>query len=133
MGYLFAADLLVVCHLLFIVFVIVGGLIVLRRPRVAVLHIPACIWGAWISLSGGVCPLTPLENELRRRAGDPGYEGTFIGHYLMPILYPSGLTYGIRVILGLAVVSLTLVTYGLLWRRSRAARAQKDVGSGHAA
>lgn len=118
MLYSLLADLVVVVHLAFVVFVVLGGLLVLRRGWVAWLHVPAAVWGALIELFGWVCPLTPLEQWLRRRAGEAGYQGGFVEHYLLPILYPGELTREIQVMLGVAVLVLNLAVYGrVLWRR----------------
>ncbi|MBW8839515.1 MAG: DUF2784 domain-containing protein, partial [Gemmatimonadetes bacterium] len=86
------ADALVVVHLLFVAFVALGGLLVLRWPWVAWAHLPAAAWGVGIEVTGAICPLTPLEQELRRRADAAAYQGDFVSHYLLPVLYPSGLT-----------------------------------------
>jgi hypothetical protein len=94
-----------------------GGLLVLRWPRLAYLHIPAALWGAWIEFTGRICPLTPLENALRARAGDAGYSGGFIEHYILPVLYPSVLTRNIQLVLGALVVVINLIVYGYLIRR----------------
>lgn len=120
MGYRLAADALVVVHCGFVLFVAAGGLLVLWRPRVAWAHLPAALWGAWIELAGGVCPLTPLENRWRLLGGEAGYGGGFIDHYVMPVLYPPGLTRGGQVTLGLLVVAVNLVFYALAFRRHRA-------------
>lgn len=118
MLYSLLADLVVVVHLAFVVFVVLGGLLVLRRGWVAWLHVPAAVWGALIELFGWICPLTPLEQWLRRRAGEAGYQGGFVEHYLLPILYPGELTREIQVMLGVAVLVLNLAVYGrVLWRR----------------
>ena len=118
MLYRVLADLTVLAHGLFVVFVVLGGLLVLRRPRAAWAHVPAAVWGALIELRGWVCPLTPLENRLRRLGGEAGYGGGFIEHYVVPVLYPPGLTREIQVGLGVAVVVLNLAIYGwILWRR----------------
>lgn len=111
------ADLVLAIHLGFILFVMLGALLVWRFPRLAWLHVPAVLWGIWIELSGGICPLTPLENHLRRLAGEAGYSGDFIGHYLLPIVYPRGLTPDIQLLMGLAVFAINAVAYGLLWHR----------------
>jgi hypothetical protein len=117
----FLADLVVGVHALFVAFVVVGGLLALRWPWTAALHVPAAIWGALIELRGWTCPLTPLENSLRRAAGDAGYQGGFIEYYLLPVLYPAGLTRGVQLGLGAAVIVLNLLVYGaVLARRSRA-------------
>ncbi|MFQ5350405.1 MAG: DUF2784 domain-containing protein [Thermoanaerobaculia bacterium] len=122
MLYRLAADFVVVVHALFVVFVVIGGLAVLRWPRVAWAHLPAAIWGALIEFAGWICPLTPLEKWLRVRAGGVAYEGGFIQHYLLPILYPPGLTRGTQVVLGLVVLVINLAVYGLLLRRLAAPR-----------
>lgn len=125
------ADLVVLAHFGFVLFVVLGGLLVLFRPGVAWVHLPAALWGAWIEFTGRICPLTPLEKSLRIRAGEPGYQGDFIAHYILPILYPSGLTRGVQVMLGLLVVAGNLLIYGLVWRRHRTAiAAPPPTGSG---
>jgi nitrate reductase gamma subunit len=121
MAYRTLADLVVGAHALFVVFVVAGGLLALRWPWVAAVHLPAAVWGALIEFQGWICPLTPLENSLRASAGQAGYEGGFIEHYLLPVLYPAGLTQGVQVMLGSLVIAVNLVVYGLLLRR-RAAR-----------
>ncbi|MEO8089810.1 MAG: DUF2784 domain-containing protein [Gemmatimonadales bacterium] len=118
--YGFLADLVVVAHFLFVLFVVLGGLLVLRWPRVAWFHIPAAIWGAAIELTGGICPLTPLENSLRRQAGGTGYSGGFIEHYVLPVLYPSALTRNIQLLLGILVIAVNLGIYSYLVYRKRA-------------
>ena len=118
MAYRILADLVVGVHVLFVVFVLAGGLLALRWPWVAAAHLPAAVWGALIEFRGWVCPLTPLENALRASAGQAGYEGGFIEHYLLPVLYPAGLTGGVQLVLGSLVVAVNVVIYGvLLWRR----------------
>lgn len=116
-----AADIIVLIHLAFIVFVVGGGLLVLRWRHTAFLHLPAVLWGVWIEFSGGICPLTPLEQNLRRQAGDAGYGGGFIDHYLLPIIYPHELTRPVQLALGLLVLIVNFGVYGwLAWRtRSR--------------
>jgi len=121
------ADLIVVVHALFVVFVVLGGLLVLRWPRLAWLHLPAAGWGALIEFSSWICPLTPLEKWLRLRAGEAAYEGGFIEHYLLPILYPPGLTRQTQIVLGLIVLAINLVVYGYLLRRWAARR--RETGS----
>lgn len=116
------ADLLVVAHLAFIVFVVFGGLLALRRWWLAFLHLPAAVWGAFIEVSGGICPLTPLENDLRRLSGSAGHPGGFIEHYLLPVIYPSGLTREVQLALALLVVLVNLVVYALVARRWRGRR-----------
>lgn len=113
------ADLVLVVHLAFVLFVVLGGLLVLRWRWVALLHVPAAIWGILIEYTGGICPLTPLENSLRRLGGEAGYSGGFIQHYIQPVLYPSGLTRGTQIILGSLALLVNLVAYGLVIARSR--------------
>jgi hypothetical protein len=117
MPYRLLADLVVGVHALFVAFVMAGGLLALRWPWVAAVHLPAAVWGALIELRGGVCPLTPLENSLRASAGQAGYEGGFIEHYLLPVLYPAGLTRGVQLSLGALVIAVNLVVYALVLRR----------------
>ena len=117
------ADLIVVLHLAFVVFVIAGGLLAARWPRLAWLHLPAAAWGAWIEIAGRVCPLTPLENWLRRRSGGAGYESDFVEHYVLPVLYPAGLTRETQWWLGGLVVVVNLAVYGaVVWSRLRRGR-----------
>lgn len=122
----FAADFVVLVHFAFIVFVVAGGALVLRWQRLAWLHLPAVAWGAGIELIGGVCPLTPLENALRHAAGEAGYAGGFIEHYLLPLIYPAGLTPAIGMVLGLFVLAVNAVFYAVLWRRRRQQRATRS-------
>lgn len=116
------ADLVVVVHLAFVIFVVLGGLLVLRWPRVMWLHLPAAAWGVWIELSGGICPLTPLEKSLRRSGGLAGYSGGFVERYLLGVLYPQGLTREIQFGLAALVLLVNAAVYGwvlLRWRRRR--------------
>jgi Protein of Unknown function (DUF2784) len=117
MTYRLLADATVAFHFAFIVFAVLGGLLVLRKPFVAWLHLPAVAWVAWLELTGAICPLTPLENDFRARAGQAGYEGGFIDHYLMPVIYPAGLTPQMQTVLGIAVLVLNIAVYVVLWRR----------------
>lgn len=116
------ADAVLVLHLAFVVFVVLGGLLVLRWPRLAWLHLPAALYGATIEFLGFTCPLTPLENSLRRAGGEAGYEGGFIEHYITAALYPQGLTREVQVMLGIALVVLNAGIYAVLVRRQRRAR-----------
>jgi hypothetical protein len=116
------ADLLLLVHGAFVLFVIAGGLLVLRWPRVAWLHVPAALWGAGIEFTGGICPLTPLEQAWRRAAGGSGYQGGFIEHYVTAALYPAGLTHAVQVGLGLIVLAVNGWVYGTLWRRRHSTR-----------
>ena len=112
-----AADALVVIHLGFILFVLLGGLLLLRWPRLIWLHIPAVAWGIVVECLHLGCPLTPWENQLRRAAGQAGYDGGFIEHYLIPLIYPAGLTPQIQLWLGAIVVLVNLSVYAwLIWR-----------------
>jgi hypothetical protein len=114
------ADLLVVVHFGFVLFVVLGGVPVLWWPRVAWVHVPSAVWGAWIEFAGWTCPLTPLENRLRMAAGQAGYDSSFVEHYLMPVLYPASLTRELQWLLGGAVVGVNAVVYVIAWRRSKA-------------
>jgi hypothetical protein len=113
------ADLVLLVHLAFILFVVLGGLLVFRWPRVAFAHLPAAAWGVLIELAGGICPLTPLEQHLRQRGGETGYAGDFIGHYLTATIYPAGLTRGIQIGLGAIVLVVNGMAYWWWWRRRK--------------
>jgi hypothetical protein len=110
------ADLVLIVHLAFVVFVLCGGLFVLRWQWIAWLHLPAATWGAVVEFTGWICPLTPLENWLRVQGGQVGDEQDFTVRYLMPILYPEDLTRGLQLLLGTGVVVLNAVIYWWLWR-----------------
>ena len=122
MIYRLTADLVVLIHLLFILFAVGGGLLVLKYRRCVFLHLPALVWAVLISLCGWVCPLTPLENWLRERGGVLGYDTSFIEHYLLPVIYPGELTRRIQIFLGLLVLVLNLVIYRLVIYKWRACR-----------
>jgi Protein of Unknown function (DUF2784) len=113
------ADLVLTLHLGFVLFVVFGGLLVMRWPRLVWIHIPAAVWGAAIEYTGWICPLTPLENWLRARGGEAGYAGGFIEHYLLPTLYPQGLTRGTQFVLGSLVLMINAAAYGVLLLRTR--------------
>ena len=113
------ADLVVVLHFAFILFVVFGALLVWRYPRVIFVHLPAATWGAIAEFGAIVCPLTYLENHLRDAAGGPTIETTFIEHYLVPIVYPPSLSYGVQIVLGTLLVSFNAFLYYRLWRRRR--------------
>ena len=118
MIYRLLADALVILHLAFIVFVVLGAFTAYRWPKMVLAHIPCALWGAWIEITGGICPLTPIEVRLRRMGGTEGYAGSFIEHYLVPIIYPSSLTRADQLLLGCLVAAVNLSAYGfLLWRR----------------
>jgi hypothetical protein len=112
------ADALLLLHGLFIAWVVLGGLAVWARPRLVWLHLPCAAWGAAIELAGWVCPLTPLEQRWRVAAGEAGYAGGYIEHYLTAAIYPDGLTRDVQVALGLAVVAINAALYGAAWRRA---------------
>ncbi len=117
------ADLTLVVHFAFILFVILGGFLALRWPRVAWVHIPVALYGAIIEFVGFICPLTPLEIWLRRRGGEAGYEGGFIEHYITAAIYPTGLTREIQLALGIAVLVINAMVYTIWARRRKASRA----------
>lgn len=117
------ADVVVLAHLAFILFALGGGLLAWRWPRLAWLHLPALAWGVAVQWLGLICPLTPLENALRRAAGGEGYGGGFVEHYLLPVLYPAGLTPAVQWLLGALLLAVNALVYGgLWWRRARARR-----------
>jgi hypothetical protein len=126
MAYRILADLVLGVHALFVVFVVAGGLLALRWPWVAAVHLPAAGWGTLIEFGGWICPLTPLEKSLRASAGQAGYEGGFIEHYLLPVLYPAGLSQGVQIVLGSLVIAVNLVVYGMLLRRAARAGASPE-------
>lgn len=117
------ADALVIVHLLFVAFVVAGGFLLVRWPKLAWLHLPAAAWGAYIEFTGGICPLTPLENRLRVLGGGSAYSGDFVERYLLPVLYPGNLTLPLQQVLGGVVVAVNLLAYALAYRawRRRAA------------
>jgi len=123
------ADLVLVLHFAFVLFVVLGGLLVVRWPGLAWVHVPVALYGALIEFVGFVCPLTPLEVWLRRRGGEAGYEGGFIEHYVTAALYPAGLTHEIQLALGTLVLLLNSAVYAWVvvrWRRARWSTAQTD-------
>jgi Protein of Unknown function (DUF2784). len=119
MAYRAAADAILVAHLVFVLFVVFGALLILRWPRLAWLHIPAVVWAAFIEFSGTICPLTPLEVALRQRAGQAGYGGGFVDHYVVSLLYPEGLTQNTQAMLGAMVVAINAAIYIVAFRRRR--------------
>jgi cytochrome c biogenesis protein CcdA len=124
-GYRFVADAVVVFHALFIVFVVLGVLLVVSRPWLAWLHAPAVVWVVLLELNGWACPLTPLEIALRQRAGDAGYAGGFVDHYLLGAIYPTGLTRDVQAALGAVVIVINMIAYAILWKRVKARRVQR--------
>jgi hypothetical protein len=119
MPYLVLADMLVAIHITFVLFVVLGGFLVFRWRRLAWLHLPAALWGAFIEVTGWICPLTPLENRLREMGGGTGYGTSFIEHYILPILYPEELTRNSQILLGICVVALNLGIYTWILFRFR--------------
>ena len=126
MIYRFLADFVLIIHFLFIGFVIFGGLLTFRSCWIALAHIPAACWGAWIELTGGLCPLTAVEVGLRRMAGDTGYLDSFIEHYLLPVIYPVGLTRDIQFELAGLVILINATIYGWLVYRLWVSRTIND-------
>ena len=127
MRYALLAALTVAVHAAFIAFVAVGGLLVARYPRIALLHLPAVLWGAFIEFSGRICPLTPLENRWRLLAGDAGYPESFVEHYVLALMYPAGLTPATQYVLGALVLAVNGGAYLWLLRR----RGRVAAGSAH--
>ena len=120
MAYRFLADATVILHLGFVLFVVLGGVLAVRWPRVAWIHLPAASWGAWVEFAGWLCPLTPLENWFRKQGGGPTYAASFIEHYLVPILYPSSLSRELQWGLGGLVLLVNAAVYLLVFcRRAR--------------
>ena len=119
MIYLLLANLVLMFHLTFVVFVLFGGLLVWRWRWLVWLHLPAATWGATVEFSGWVCPLTLFENWLREQAGETGYQSGFVADFLLPILYPNDLTRDSQLMLGMVVVAFIISMYGWVWRRSK--------------
>jgi hypothetical protein len=119
MPYRLLADFVVVIHLAFILFIVLGGLFAIRWQRVIWMHIPAVLWGALIEFAGWICPLTPLENWFRFKSGTGGYGVGFIEQYILPLIYPVNLTRGTQFILGIVVLVVNLVVYGSIVIRYR--------------
>lgn len=117
MLYRLLASAIVLAHGLFVVFVVLGGFLVWRWRWLAALQLPSAAWGVLIEYRHWVCPLTPLENHLRTKAGAEGYSGGFVEHYVWPVIYPGGLTPQVQFVLGTAVLAVNLVAYGVLMRR----------------
>jgi hypothetical protein len=113
------AALTVIVHVMFIAFAIGGGLLAVRWPRIAWAHLPAAGWAILVELSGGLCPLTPLEQAMRRRAGLPDYSGDFVANYVFPVLYPEGLTRDVQVAFGVLVATVNVVAYTWAYLRRR--------------
>lgn len=115
--YSLLADLIVLAHFSFIVFIICGGLLVIRWPKIAFIHLPAVVWGAIVEFFGWICPLTPLENYFRNLAGANQYSGDFVMRYLVPIIYPETLTSTIQTVLGIAVIVINVFVYTIALRK----------------
>jgi hypothetical protein len=115
------ADAVLVVHLMFVLFVGLGGCAVLRWPRLALVHLPAAAWGAYVEFSGRICPLTPLEVSLRRQAGEAGYQGGFIEHYVTSWIYPAGLSREIQIAIGVAVLAVNVLIYARVFLTRRRA------------
>ena len=125
MLYQLLADLVVLLHLGFVAFVMLGALLALRWPQILWLHLPAAVWGAYVEIAGRICPLTPLELWLRRRGGEAGYADGFVEHYLVPVLYPAALTPEVQLMLGACVVLTNIALYTWLWFFRRRRRQQR--------
>lgn len=126
MPYGLLADAVAVLHLAFVAFAVGGGFLVWRWRGVLWLHLPALAWGTWIELAGGICPLTPLENRLRDLAGERGYESGFIEYYLLPLLYPVGLTRDTQWLLAAGLVAVNVLAYSVIIRRARRRDLQEE-------
>ena len=120
-----AADAVVALHLAFVVFAAIGGVLAWRRLAYAWFHLPALAWAAYVEFSGTICPLTPLENRLRARAGEAGYAGSFVEHHLMPVLYPVGLTPDAQKWIGAALVALNVAIYAVALARARSRKGER--------
>ena len=117
-----AADAVLLVHFAFVIFVVLGGALLLRWPKLAWIHLPAVIWAALVELNGWICPLTPLEVTLRQASGDAGYAGDFLEHYIVALLYPEGLTRAMQLGFGVAVVAINVAFYALVARRAMRSR-----------
>jgi len=127
MPYALLANLVLLAHLAFILFVALGGLAVLRWPRLAWLHLPCVAWGVTVELMGWYCPLTPLENHFLRLAGETGYAGDFLQHYLLSAIYPEGLTRHAQTVIGLMALAINLPVYSwLLYQRAHHGREHRN-------
>ena len=116
MPYRILAECVVILHLAFVGFAVLGGLLVVRWRRLLWPHIASVLWAVWIEYSGGICPLTPLENHLRQMGGAAGYPGSFVEHHILPLLYPARLTRTLQFVLGTGVLIANLGIYGYLFR-----------------
>lgn len=123
MLYQVAAELVLALHFGFVLFVVLGGIAVRWAPRVAFAHVPLFVWGSVVNLASWICPLTPLENDLRQRAGQAGFDGTFIEQYLAPLVYPGGMTRELELVAGLSLPAWNALVYAWVWWARRSARA----------
>jgi hypothetical protein len=117
-----AADAVLVLHFAFVIFVVIGGALVLRWPKLAWIHLPAVVWAALVEVNGWICPLTPLEVSFLKASGEAGYAGDFLEHYVVALLYPEALTRETQIVLGIAVVAINVAIYAIVARRMLAAR-----------
>jgi hypothetical protein len=115
MPYSLFADIVVLLHLTFVIFAVLGAVLIIWWRWVLWLHLPAVLWAGWIEMSGGICPLTPLENWLRWKAGRGGYQGDFVENYMLPVLYPTGLTRNMQILLGTLVIFINVAIYGYIF------------------
>ena len=120
MVYSIFADLVVVIHLGFVIFAVLGAVLIIWRRWIIWLHLPGLLWAVWIEITGGICPLTPLENWFRTKGGQGGYEGNFVAAYLLPVLYPAGLTRNVQFIIAMMIIVINVAIYGsIFYKRSR--------------
>ncbi|HYV65954.1 MAG TPA: DUF2784 domain-containing protein [Myxococcales bacterium] len=120
--YRFLADVVLVVHLGFVLFIVAGAFLILRWPWMVWVHPPAAVWGVAVEWAGWICPLTPLENRLRAQGGQAGYPGGFVEHYIVRVLYPGGLTRNIQFLLGATVLLVNLIAYAIVFARATASR-----------
>lgn len=123
------ADAVLIVHLVFVAFVVLGGVLVLKWPWMMSVHLPAAVWGAMVECAGWQCPLTPLENWLREQAGQRGGEGDFVLRYLAPIVYPADLTRDLQMALGAIVLIINGAMYGWVWRRRSSSRNRQGLNA----
>jgi hypothetical protein len=126
MLYRFLADIVVLAHLAYIAFALCGGLLALRWRWMPWVHLPAAVWGAAVVVFGWLCPLTPLENALRRLGGSDEYPVDFVEHYILPIIYPARMTRDLQVFLGIGMVAVNLALYWVVWRARRGGHVRKS-------
>jgi hypothetical protein len=129
MSYRIAADIIMLLHMLFTLFVMFGSLLALYKRWIVWLHIPVVLWGVAIAVIGWICPLTPLENAIRIAAGQEGYSGGFVEHYLITIIYPDGLTRRGQLILAGLIIVVNILLYGFVLRKKRAKKKKSSVNN----